>query len=385
MIALVHLLTIGWISGSILGTFYVVAPLALVVPMTVSWRDWAAWVAFAGGASGVAAHFWIGTYDGMAWSAALVLAAVAWVGGRGSRGLSTSPAPAAVRAHVRLAFANMLAAGALGILIGIDRSRGLLALSPIDLTYAHAHIAALGWAVMMIVGLGYRLFPMVLPSAMPAGSALWLSAALIEGGLMLLTITALTEHALMPAGAILILAGVAAFVWQIARSALRRKPKPPSLPGRDWSVIQIRICFAWLLVACGLGYWLSRADAGSAPRVAWIYGTAGLLGFIGQMIAAMHGRLIPYYAWYQAMALRDGAPPQMSVHALISGPLAFAVCATWAAGVPCMAFGLASQNLLLFRAGAILLLAGVVAGACQISTMVLRAGRDGASSGGPHM
>ena len=31
MIALVHLLTIGWISGSILGSFYVVAPLALVV------------------------------------------------------------------------------------------------------------------------------------------------------------------------------------------------------------------------------------------------------------------------------------------------------------------------------------------------------------------
>lgn len=385
MIALVHLLTIGWISGSILGTFYVVAPLALVVPMAVHWRDWVAWIAFAGGASGMAAHFWIGTYDGMAWSAALVLAAVAWVGWRGSRGLSSSPVPPAVRAHVRLAFVNMLAAGALGIVIGVDRSRGLLALSPIDLTYAHAHIAALGWAVMMIMGLGYRLFPMVLPSAMPVGPALWLSAVLVESGLVLLTVTALTGHALMPAGAVLILAGLTAFAFQIARSALRRKPRPPSLPRRDWSVVQIRLCFAWLLVACALGYWLSRASTVLSPYLAWIYGTAGLLGFIGQMIAAMHGRLVPYYAWYRAMAIRGGAPPPIGVHALISEPLAFSICATWAAGVPCLAFGLAGQDVMLIRLGALLLLAGVLTGACQIALIVSRAARDGASAAGPHM
>src|SRR5687767_12420821 len=69
MIALVHLLTIGWISGSILGATYIVAPLALRVPMPAARPDWIAWLMFSGGAAGMVAHFWLGTYDGMAWSA----------------------------------------------------------------------------------------------------------------------------------------------------------------------------------------------------------------------------------------------------------------------------------------------------------------------------
>ena len=33
MVALVHLLTIPWLTGSILGSFYLVGPLALRIPM----------------------------------------------------------------------------------------------------------------------------------------------------------------------------------------------------------------------------------------------------------------------------------------------------------------------------------------------------------------
>ena len=329
-----------------------------------------AWIAFTGGASGMVAHFWLGTYDGMAWSAALVLGAVAWVGWRGGRGLSAAPVPSAVRAHVRLAFANMLAAGVFGILIGLDRSRGFLALSPIDATYAHAHLASLGWAVMMIMGLGYRLIPMLLPSTMPKGRPLWLSAVLVESGLVLLVVNASTRWHLMPAGAMLIVAGLASFAVHIARSARARLPRPPSLPHRDWSLVQVRIAFAWLLVAVTLGLWLSLTPAGSSLALFWIYGTAGLLGFIGQMIAGMLGRLVPYYAWYRAMAARGGARPPLSVHALTSSPLALVVCATWGAGVPCLAFGLATGDLLLIRLGALLLLTGVLTGACQIVLIV---------------
>ena len=373
MIALVHLLTIGWISGSILGAFYVVAPLALVVPMRVTRRDWIAWIAFSGGASGMVAHFWLGTYDGMAWSGGLVLGAVAWVGWRGWQGLSAAPVPSAVRGHIRLAFANLLGAGLFGILIGLDRSRGFLAVSPIDVTYAHAHVAALGWAAMMIMGLGYRLIPMLLPSAMPAGRALWLSAIFVEAGLGLLVVTALTRRPLMPAGSLLILAGLLSFAVQIARRARTRLPKPPSLPRRDWSLLQVRASFAWLLIAGVLGLWLAMADTAFAPQLAWLYGTAGLLGFIGQIIAAMHGRLVPYYAWYRATVRRGGARPALSVHALTSAPFALSVCAAWSAGVPCLAIGLAFGDLLLIRVGALALLAGVLTGAVQIASIVRRA------------
>ncbi|MGH9308540.1 MAG: hypothetical protein ACRD1U_04155 [Vicinamibacterales bacterium] len=81
MIAVVHLVTLGWISGSILGAFYIVAPLALRMPLRPSWRDRVAFASFGSGVIGMMAHFWIGEYHGMVWSALLVLAAVLPVGG----------------------------------------------------------------------------------------------------------------------------------------------------------------------------------------------------------------------------------------------------------------------------------------------------------------
>ena len=106
MIALVHLLTLGWITGSILGSFHVVAPLALVMPMPTGWRDWAAFASFVTGTIGMIAHFWIGTYDGMAWSAGLVLLTIAHLAWRAARGLRQAPVPGAVVLHIALAFVN---------------------------------------------------------------------------------------------------------------------------------------------------------------------------------------------------------------------------------------------------------------------------------------
>ena len=53
MVALVHLVTLGWITSSILGAFYIVGPLALRMPLPAGPLDR---LAFAGYAGGVAGH-----------------------------------------------------------------------------------------------------------------------------------------------------------------------------------------------------------------------------------------------------------------------------------------------------------------------------------------
>lgn len=374
MIAVVHLLTLGWITGSILGSLYIVAPLALGVPMRAGWRDWTAFAFFAIGLTGMVAHFWIATYDGMAWSAAMVLAAVAYVGWKVLRGLPGSPAAPAVRLHVRLAFFNIMAAGALGILIGIDRSRGFLGLSPVAATYAHAHVATLGWAVMMAVGLSYRLIPMMLPSAMPKGRMVAASAVLIEAGLILIVGSLFVDGPIVPAAGVLIVAGLVSFAVQLTRTALCRLPRPPARPRRDWSIWQVHAAFLWLLIAVTLGWTLSREGVAGSTRMAWVYGTAGLLGYVAQMIAGMHGRLVPYYAWYRAMAAL-GDRPRTSAHALPSPFAAGLVFFAWTAGVPGLAAGLALEHLLLIRAGALALLTGVAAGGVHMMWMLRLARR----------
>ena len=383
LVALVHLLTLAWITGSILGSFYIVGPLALRVPMVVRRTDWAAYAAFVTGTIGMVAHFWIGTYDGMAWSAGLVTVAILRVGWLAVRGLRASPAPAGVSLHVVLAFVNILAAAILGILIGLNRTRGFIALSPLAALYAHAHLAAIGWATMMVVGLSYRLIPMMLPAAMPTGGALAWSAVLMEGGLLVLTVALLSTGTWVPLGAALIVAGLVSFVVRIRKALKHRMPRPPALPRRDWSTWQTHVAFVWLLVAAALGFVLStNAGGDSRLTLMWIYGVAGLVGFIAQIVAGIQGRLVPLYAWYRAFEAANG-PPSRAANELPTPRFAKPIFLAWTIGVPLLAWGLASGTLVLIRLGAVALLVGVALGGLYMRHL-LRTASIPTSSGPAH-
>jgi hypothetical protein len=367
MVAVVHLVTIAWISGSILGAFYLVAPLALGVPMPVTQADWAGWAAFTTGAVGMVTHFWMGEYDGMVWSAALVLGAIGWVALRALPRLRTASVPWGVKLHVILAFANVIVAGVFGSLLGLSQTRGLIAASPMTAVFAHAHLAAVGWVFMMVVGLAYRLLPMILPAKPPSGRGLATSAVLIEAGLVVSVTSLFVDGQWLPAGGLLIASGLASFVGKVRHVVAQRLPRPPALPHRDWSAWQVHGAFLWLAVALVLGLSLTVLPAGTTQvTVAWIYGVAGLLGGLSQIVVGMQGRLVPMYAYYRAMAARDGTPPERSSHALISVPFARTIFAAWTIGVPWLAWGLARSHPSSVRAAAAILAAGVVVGAMYL-------------------
>ena len=374
LIALVHLLTIAWLTGSILGSCYIVGPLVLRIPMRVGKADWVAFGAFVLGASGMVSHFWINTYDGMAWSALLVTGAVAWVGSRVVHGLKGSRIPWGVRLHVALAFLNILAAAVLGMVIGFDRSRGFLS-SPVSAVFAHAHIAAIGWVTMLVIGLAYRLVPMMLPAVMPSGRSIAVSAILLEIGLVVLAVSLMTGSGCEWLGALLIVGGVVSFMTHVRRMLARRLSRPPGLPARDWSTWQVHLAFAWLLVAVASGVVLSiGAPDDDRLSLMWIYGATGLVGFLAQMVVGMQGRLVPLYAWYRAYAL-TGSPPARSSHALPSAAFARSILLCWAIALPLLVWGLPTADQLAIRAGALVLLAGVGLGATYTLYMVRRVHR----------
>src|SRR5436853_7663275 len=72
LIGLVHLVTLGWITFSILGAIYIVGPLALQMAIPERRFDYVAYGFAVVGLIGMVAHFWIQQYAGMAWSAATI-------------------------------------------------------------------------------------------------------------------------------------------------------------------------------------------------------------------------------------------------------------------------------------------------------------------------
>ena len=69
MLAVVHLVTLGWIGSSILGAIYVVGPLAFRMPLPAGRVDYAAFASYAVGVVGLVGHFWTDTPAGSAWLA----------------------------------------------------------------------------------------------------------------------------------------------------------------------------------------------------------------------------------------------------------------------------------------------------------------------------
>ena len=126
MVAIVHLVTIGWITSSILGSLYLVGPIAFRMPLPARWPDYTAAALVAVGMIGMVAHFWIAEYRGMTWSGGTVALGVLIVGWRVMGPLSRAPIAPAVRLHVRLAFFNIMAAATMGILIGIHKVQPFL-------------------------------------------------------------------------------------------------------------------------------------------------------------------------------------------------------------------------------------------------------------------
>ncbi len=373
MVALVHMLTVGWLTGSILGAFYIVAPLALRMPFPVTRADWAMAVGFAAGLSGMVLQAWAARYDAFVVYALPVGLACLWVAVRAWRGLMTAVVPWPVKLHIVLAFVNLIAAIGYGAVIGWDKARGTLAYSPMLMAFAHAHLAAIGFALMMVVGLSYRLIPMFLPAAMPTGASLAWSAVLIEAGLIVLVLALPVGHPAVAVGALLIVGGLVTFARKIRGALAHRMPRPPALPARDWSTWQTHTALLWLGVAIVIGLILTmRPMSPSTIPLMWVYGTAGLVGFLTQIVVGMQGRLVPMYLWYRAWARRPGPPPAVAANALPSAAWARPLFFIWLVGVPTLVWGLAFHNLAAIQLGAALLLCGVATNVAYLVSMMRR-------------
>lgn len=353
MLGIVHLITLGWITASILGSLYLVGPIALRVWIPATRLDYTAFALVLIGIVGMVAHFWLQEYGGMAWSAITVGAGIIAVGVHVARRLRHASLPRAVSAHIMLAFLNVLGAATLGVLIGLDKVYHFLPGFALANVFAHAHMAAIGWVSMMVVGVAYRLLPMVLPAAMPKGPRLWISAALLQTGVSGLFVTLLLQGPLAWLFALVVIAGFAAFVSQAVWMLRRPRPRPPGLRRPDPAVLHAGASFASLGVASVLGVWLTIAEPSSATlRIAMAYGVFGLVGFLAQMVVGMEGRLLPIFAWYWAYANTGYKGPVPSQHEMPWRHGQELVFVLWLSGVPALAAGLAFDAVPFVRAAA---------------------------------
>lgn len=373
MLAVVHLVTLGWISASILGALYVVGPLAFRMPLPARPADYAAFAGFAVGVLGMVSHFWMELPAGMAWAAGLVAGSMTYVATRALRGLLAAPVPFEARLPMALALVNVIAAAGLGVLAAVNRVAPILTVPHLDAVFAHAHVAALGWGTMMVVGAGYRILPMILPAAMPRGLWAYASAIVLECGVLGLAWSFFSGGRGLPFAALLAVAGIALFLSRVVWMLRNRRPAPTDLRRPDWSVAHAIQAMACLVAACGLGSYLALSERSETTlALALAYGVLGLVGFLSQIIVGVLGRVLPLFAWLWGFADRAYVEPPPSLHRAPIRSLQAVVFAFWTAGVPLLAAGLATDRTVPASWGAWLLLTAVVVGVANAVVILAR-------------
>jgi hypothetical protein len=373
MVAVVHLVTLGWIGGSVLGSIHIVGPLALRMPLRATRGDTVGFVAFAVGVVGMVSHFWMDSPRGMVWSAGLaglVLLRAAW---RILPRLARAPIPVAVKAPVALAFVNVVLAAALGVVLGFNKVSPFLPVQHLQAVLAHAHLAALGFATLIVMGASYRLLPMMLPAAMVAGRGPLWSASLVEAGVLGLVASFFLDGAGRRFSALLAAAGVGVFLGHVLTMLRNPRPAPSERRRPNLPAGQALLALGCLAVTVLLGLILALApevDASSPTALA--YGALGLVGFLAQMVVAVQQRLLPLAAWLWAYA---GAGYTATPPSLHSAPGRIAPALTvmgWALGTSLLVAGLALEHLSWLRGGATLLLLGTVAHASGLAVTLRR-------------
>jgi hypothetical protein len=386
MVAIVHLVTLGWITMSILGSLYIVGPMALRLPLPARPADYVAYAFLLIGLVGMVAHFWIEEFGGMAWSAATATCGAAYVMIRVIIAIGHSAAPREVTLHIRLAGLNLLGAASAGTLLAFDKTHHFLPGYVLSNVFAHAHLAALGWATMMVVGVGYRLLPMVLPAAPARGRSVLLSALLMESGIAVLFCGLITQARWAIVGGLLIVAGLAAFFAHVAVMLEHPRPRPRGAAQPDYAVRHVFICGVWLIGAIVFGLILLVAPMSEwTLRAAMAYGVFGLVGFLAQMIVGLEIRLLPMHAWYSSFAASGFevavTAPQVMGHQRWRA----AVFYLWLAGVPALAFGFLFNRAVLVGTGAWLLFTGVVIAGANSASVVARGRAPAPRQDAPHL
>jgi hypothetical protein len=304
VLALTHVVALGWITLAILGATYQLLPVAIERPLRS--ERLARWqlVALAAGVVGMVGHFWTGRWTGLAWAAALVgagaLAHVLNVG-LSLQGLARWSFTARA---VALGLAGLALTVAFGLTLAATHGRDVFPGGLLSAVHAHFHLALLGWIAPMIVGVGARVYPMFLLAPEPGGRGarvqLWglgLGVPAVVAGLLL------GRAALLAPGAVAVATALGVHAAWVVGFA--RRGKRPVLDRGLRFVLTGTACLA-PAGAAGLALALGVA---SGPRIALAYAVLALGGWVSLTIAGMMLKIVPFLVWYRVYAPRAGREP----------------------------------------------------------------------------
>jgi hypothetical protein len=377
VLAVTHMLALGWISMAMCGVLYRYVPGLTKGRLPAPRLAVAQWATFVVGVLGLVTHFWLGRWTGTAVAGGLLLVSAVLLCANLWPLLLRAPARGVAEIGVLGATGFLVLAAALGTTIAIDKQWPLLRGSTLTNLGAHAHLAALGWVGLTICALSFRFLPAFLLPTVQLARAARRQVAGLAVAVVVLATALLARSALVPLAAAG--AGVALVAYLVLIGRLVASRRMPI----DWSARHALASACWcvLAVAGGVTLAIVGTETQQGARLAAAYGMAGLLGWMSNLVIGMSYKLFPGFVLAARSERGCAAVPLASVS--VPGSVQPVVFVVFNAGVLGAALGVIGGVALLALAGGTLLAsAGCLYGAVTVRTLGFTL-RDPRRSPGP--
>ncbi|MBI3853961.1 MAG: cbb3-type cytochrome c oxidase subunit I [Verrucomicrobia bacterium] len=297
VIAVTHLFTLGWISSIVMGAMYQLVPVALETRLhserLARWQ----FVLHVIGFAGMIWMFWIWNMKQVGHFGSIFgIGVILFVYNLG-RTLARIPRWNVVAVGIASALFWLLMTLCAGLFM--VSAKCWPQISPfyaISLMHAHAHLGGLGFFVMMLVAVSYKLVPMfALGEVQSHRRAAW-SIGLLNVGLLGLFLTILFGSPWKLAFVFVVISGLA--FYGVEMRAMLRARKRRHL---DWGLKYFLTAISLLLPLSLLGIilcWPTLPMTRFSTQLENVYGFLALIGVVTFAILGMLYKIVPFLVWY---------------------------------------------------------------------------------------
>jgi hypothetical protein len=376
VIAVTHLLVLGWISTIVMGAIYQLVPVALETRLYserlarwqfvfhsvgfagMVWMFWS-WnmkqVGHFGCALAVGVGLFVYNLARTLWRvprwnvvAAAVAAALAWLSLTVLAGLTLAAGKCTYESASVLAPTNPL-----GALVRALREAAAVPThyDQISAMHAHAHLGVIGVFLMLIVGVSYKLVPMFTLSELQSVRRAWASLVFLNLGLVGSFLAILLRSPWRPVCTLVVIAGL--ILYGVEMVAILRARKRASL---DWGLKYFLTALSLLVPLIALGVVLSwpglplTAFTGQLENA---YGFLALLGVVSLAILGMLFKILPFLVWYASYSRQIGLSKVPALADLYSAELQQLGYWSYLAGLGTTTLGIVLGNAFVARCGCV--------------------------------
>ena len=319
VIAVTHLFVLGWISSVVMGAMYQLVPVALETRLhserLARWHFPLHVVGFIG----MVAMFQVWNLKQVGHFGSLVAIGAGLFVYNLGRTLARIPRWNVVSAGIASSLAWLSMTMLAGLYLAAAKCWSFSPFEAIPQMHAHAHLGGLGFFVMTIVAVSYKLVPMFAISEVQSPRrAIW-SIALLNAGLAGVFVSILLSSPWKFPFSFVVLAGLTLHGLEV--TAILRARKRRAL---DWGLTYFLSAIALLLPVSLLGIVLAWPKLPVTMLTSQLENVYGFLAFVGVVSFAIMGMLykvVPFLVWYARYSKAIGRGKIPSLASLYSSGL----------------------------------------------------------------